>query len=568
MSALSSDTAVLIATLEAAETYVRRLASEALSPAAMIRAEQTSTRRALAKVADFSVSKRLEVAPGWSEFVDVSEEIDALLARLAPTEATTHAVDMDFGPLPSVPSLPEDVRQRAQATQQASAAPSYVSYQEEPSSTSQEEWGQPPVYASPSEEQPPYAEPAYAQPQSTEGQTAYQDDYAYDGFSKGYDENYDYGNDNYDYGDSLIAFDSNESATPAPTTYDEDLPSYLSPEGGSVSEEPVSEEPEYIDDAEQEAAWAFNEPEEDVSIDLPAFQNLGATPAETAPEEEPVEDDPSISLALEGLKLPGLDEIDEILAANDDPTVLEPVAPEPEPVARLDLNALEEPPELVEPEVQNEQPIALPSAGPEVPMAPASPAMIQLDLSDFDDQMDETRDLPSTALESLSPEVIAAGASTLTPAQVQALFAQAELASKRDIDYAILLFGDVLDAEPAHYDALIGRGRAAATRGDYALAISDFMKAEAIDADRIELQSAMGELFQNRKDYRNAITYYNNALSIEPDTPAILLKRGSAYMYRKKYDEAIADLERAQTLDPNLPGLSRELKRAKAKAKS
>ena len=86
MGAPSQDIEVLLATLASAEVQLRLLAAEALPPAAAYRVERRSTEGARAALHAFRVERTLELPAGWSEHVEVEEEIDALLARLIKPE--------------------------------------------------------------------------------------------------------------------------------------------------------------------------------------------------------------------------------------------------------------------------------------------------------------------------------------------------------------------------------------------------------------------------------------------------------------------------------------------------
>jgi tetratricopeptide (TPR) repeat protein len=180
---------------------------------------------------------------------------------------------------------------------------------------------------------------------------------------------------------------------------------------------------------------------------------------------------------------------------------------------------------------------------------------------EYDDDVEEIDELEDyeSGLEDLP------GAPELTPAEISALFAKAEEAGRRNMADGVLLFSDVLDADPHRSDALLARGRLYLDLGDFPGAISDFLKAEALHPRDPDAQVALGDLFQGRKDYGKAVSYYTRALSIDADHAPALARRGMAHYFRRQHSAAEEDLERAKKLDPSLPLVDTYLARLRKK---
>ncbi len=154
-------------------------------------------------------------------------------------------------------------------------------------------------------------------------------------------------------------------------------------------------------------------------------------------------------------------------------------------------------------------------------------------------------------------------------AEVQAIFERAQAAANNGaLQEAADLYSDVVDADPDHLDAHVGRGRLYLDLGDYSRAMSDFMVAEEIDDNSPEPQVAIGDLYFHRKDYRKAIEYFDTALKMSPNHAMAFCRRGISHYYRKNYKEALRDLEKANSLDADIPNIASFISMAKRKAKA
>jgi len=156
-----------------------------------------------------------------------------------------------------------------------------------------------------------------------------------------------------------------------------------------------------------------------------------------------------------------------------------------------------------------------------------------------------------------------------SPEEIQAVFERAQAAANSGaLQEAADLYSDVVDADPDHLEAHVGRGRLYLDLGDYSRAMSDFMVAEEIDENSPEPLVAIGDLYFHRKDYRKAIEYFNTALQMAPNHAMAYCRRGISHYYRKHYRDALGDLEKANKLDPDIPNIASFISMAKRKAKS
>jgi tetratricopeptide (TPR) repeat protein len=193
--------------------------------------------------------------------------------------------------------------------------------------------------------------------------------------------------------------------------------------------------------------------------------------------------------------------------------------------------------------------------------------------------IDEIPELPSGAfglLQMEPPERPAAptpapekprppGAPTLTAKQVEALVGQAEAAARRNVHEAVLLYSDVLDAQPNHPRALTARGRLYLDLGDFPRAISDLLRATERDPSDVLAHAGIGDFWFARKDYRRAISACDAAMVIAPDNADILYRRGMSRYYSRDFGPAVEDMERARKIDPRLPSIDTYLDRARRK---
>ena len=137
-----------------------------------------------------------------------------------------------------------------------------------------------------------------------------------------------------------------------------------------------------------------------------------------------------------------------------------------------------------------------------------------------------------------------------------------------EFDKAILYYSDVIDGDPEHLEAHLGRGQIYLDLGDYASAMSDFLyAAEDLAPNSPEPQVAIGNLFFARKDYRKAIEYFDHALARDSESAMALCRRGISHYYRKNYSTALKDLKRAKRIDAHIPNIGTYISMAKKKSR-
>jgi hypothetical protein len=154
-------------------------------------------------------------------------------------------------------------------------------------------------------------------------------------------------------------------------------------------------------------------------------------------------------------------------------------------------------------------------------------------------------------------------APTLSNRQLQDLVQRAQRTAETDLGEAVLMYSDALDVERNNMALFLARGKLWLDLGDYARAMSDFLRAEDNAKDNPDVKVAMGDLFFARKDYRKAISYFDAALEMAPRHGMAFCRRGISFYYRKQYKEALDDLTRAQAIDPGIPTIKAYISRAR-----
>jgi len=657
----SSDVEVLLATLEGAQGYVRSMVSSILTPGAALRSERESTLAARARVQERGVEQRLELPVGWAEFVEVDEEIDALLARLVTrAPALDAAVSAQATSVPDVPDV--DAAVVADDPTASVAQDAGVTWEQ-------------PVHNQ------AYAGNGVAEEESYVSHGGYDDGYVshggydeepaaeQDGFQK-YDDGDWYDPDAYEYeGDGYVSFnagDEEEGDEPsAANAYQEpEQESFVSfgapEEEQGASHEPLDEPslgdvPSLEDEPlgngfeEEHDEWAFEGDDESIAHGtFDPYAQLAKSRADTQMDvsetamsfgTDLLDDEPDPLLdaierthaELESI-LGAETDFDDLDTYQDDPTGPSDASRNRNTTAALQLGANgtarvlatgedeDDDPSLIElgsastsgfPDLDDDfDPMydelnydhepddeatvvtqthiteAIDDLGPDLIEDLDTAAVLDLRLRGNDedleelgseaiqsfsadpmDDIDAEGDVPSLAADfiaDVSVEDIEA-APELTEQEVADLFAQAQEAVASDFREGVLLFSDVLDANPDHIPAYLGRGRAHLELNDYAAAISDFLRAEELAPESPEALTAIGDLYYARKDYRKAISSYDQALEFDPNFVQAIFRRGLGQHYRRQYAAAVEDLERAKSLDPSLANIDTHIARAKKK---
>jgi len=192
---------------------------------------------------------------------------------------------------------------------------------------------------------------------------------------------------------------------------------------------------------------------------------------------------------------------------------------------------------------------------------------LSIHMQEYEEEEEEEEE-EELELELEEPEPVPQAPAGPTPQEIAAAFSAAQAAAEQgQLQEAADMYSDVIDLDPDHVDAHVGRGRLYLDLGDYSRAMSDFMVAEEIDEQNPEPQVAIGDLYFHRKDYRKAIEYFDAALQMSPNHAMAHCRRGISHYYRKNYRDAVVDLEKANNLDSDIPNISSFISMAKRKAK-
>lgn len=184
---------------------------------------------------------------------------------------------------------------------------------------------------------------------------------------------------------------------------------------------------------------------------------------------------------------------------------------------------------------------------------------------DDEEEEEELMELSADHLEMVEEEL--RELATLTDTEVDALITRAKKAAHLgNYEAGVNYYSDVLDADPDHAGAYLGRGRLYLDRLDYSRAMSDFTVAEDLAPEDPEIQVAFGDLYFARKDYRKAIDHFDAALGIKEDHAMAFCRRGISHYYRRNYKDAFGDLQHAMKLNPEIPNIKHWFGQAKKKA--
>jgi len=87
--------------------------------------------------------------------------------------------------------------------------------------------------------------------------------------------------------------------------------------------------------------------------------------------------------------------------------------------------------------------------------------------------------------------------------------------------------------------------------GDHALAIAEFDKCLAMDANHVNALLQRGACKNITKDFKGAIEDFTKVIEIEPNHRWAYLSRGSSRNKTGEYQEAINDFNKVLEIDPN-----------------
>ena len=122
-------------------------------------------------------------------------------------------------------------------------------------------------------------------------------------------------------------------------------------------------------------------------------------------------------------------------------------------------------------------------------------------------------------------------------------------ADKRELDRAILEFGEVIRLDPRSYSAFLSRGLSVIKTGDFDRAIRDFGEALRFGPNEAIVFFYRGAAFTSKGDYHRAITDYTEAVELAP-TASFHNARAWAYLKAGRAAEGLPDAERALQLSP------------------
>lgn len=115
------------------------------------------------------------------------------------------------------------------------------------------------------------------------------------------------------------------------------------------------------------------------------------------------------------------------------------------------------------------------------------------------------------------------------------------------------LYAEVLQTDPANFDALHLCGVLARQRGDAQRALDLIGQALAVDASRAIAHCNLGAALQDAGREEQALASYEHALALQPDYPMAACNRGNALRRLGRMDEALASYAQALASSPHYP---------------
>lgn len=121
-------------------------------------------------------------------------------------------------------------------------------------------------------------------------------------------------------------------------------------------------------------------------------------------------------------------------------------------------------------------------------------------------------------------------------------------------DLAGFLFGQVLEADPNHPDAVNGMVSVLLQLGRADEAMALLRRGLEANPMHPDMRTNRGALYLMTKDYDSALRTYDGLLAEAPDDAALLVNRGGALLGMGRHDEALAAFARAAAVDPDYGG--------------
>ena len=108
-----------------------------------------------------------------------------------------------------------------------------------------------------------------------------------------------------------------------------------------------------------------------------------------------------------------------------------------------------------------------------------------------------------------------------------------------DLPLAISLYGQVLNQDPNHVDALRFSGLTHAQRGEMQYAIACFTRALDLQPEDANLHNNLANAYKQQKDYDKAFQHYQSALHCEPNYAQAHNNLASIYALQNNYHQAL-----------------------------
>jgi len=123
-------------------------------------------------------------------------------------------------------------------------------------------------------------------------------------------------------------------------------------------------------------------------------------------------------------------------------------------------------------------------------------------------------------------------------------------ANKEDWDLAITEYTKAIRLDAKAAEAYYGRGVAYEGKREYDKAIADCTEAIRLDPEYVNAYCNRGAAYGNKGEYDNAIADYNEAIHLAPNKANAYCNRGAVYGEKREWDKAVADLSEAIRLNP------------------
>jgi tetratricopeptide (TPR) repeat protein len=114
------------------------------------------------------------------------------------------------------------------------------------------------------------------------------------------------------------------------------------------------------------------------------------------------------------------------------------------------------------------------------------------------------------------------------------------------------IYGQILAAQPTHFDSLHLLGVIFMQRGDAEAAVRQINAALKVEPRHILALNNRGNALQQLRRFDDALASYDRALAIRSDYAEALINRGAALTALRRYDEALGSCDRAVELRPDL----------------